>query len=148
MHIKNDVVDDIDLFERGKIFVELEPNVFGDLAYFGADLFFVEFGVLIAGHEQEALQQIFAFVSGPVPEFAGKDLELDIVNHLFDALLQHDIVGSFPGALEMRDHGWTERKEAVLYVRVYRLIGIIEQSNKSAYLFFTYALLSHEHKIK
>ena len=65
MHIEQNMVHHLDLFQGGEILVEFEPHILNQLSDLLDHLFGIHVGVLVAGRRHKAFHEVVAAQPGP-----------------------------------------------------------------------------------
>ena len=77
MNMKDDVVENLDVFKGGQVVVQLQPGIHFHLLHPDRQDFFTEFRILAAGYQQVTFQQVGGRGIDPVREF---NLQFSLLN--------------------------------------------------------------------
>lgn len=124
--IVQDTVEHAGLFQRREILIQLDPDVAADLLNVLPDLHRLHLGIVVAGNQQGAFQQI-GRIFFPYVECFFEVAEMQLVDDLLDALLDMQIGRVFPKMLKVGNDAHADGKNPVADRRVHIFIGVIDQ---------------------
>jgi hypothetical protein len=125
--VKNGI-EYIYLFKRGKVIIELKPDIAPHLVELGKDGRQIQIGILKTGHQQGSPEQFGVFRLTPFQNILLQLVEMYPVNEQFYTFLHGLIMGYFPQLLQPWYDFLTVLKQFGGHGIINLKVGIVNQS--------------------